>query len=138
MDHHCPWIYNCVGFKNHKYFFLFLFYVTLDCHLIFWTMIKTVRESTDPITPFMSMFMILFGETLACFLGILVTAFFGFHIYLMLKAMTTIEFCEKSMKKSGYNTSVYDQGGALGNMKAVMGPSIFLWLLPLSPPEGDG
>lgn len=29
MDHHCPWINNCVGYRNHGHYLRFLFYVTL-------------------------------------------------------------------------------------------------------------
>mmetsp|Transcript_10249 Transcript_10249/g.26541 ORF Transcript_10249/g.26541 Transcript_10249/m.26541 type:complete len:361 (-) Transcript_10249:120-1202(-) len=139
MDHHCPWIYNCVGFGNHKYFFLLLLYAALDCHFITWTMLESVRASVDSETPFLVMFFLLFGETLAAFIGILVTVFFGFHIWLMLRGMTTIEFCEKSMKlgKDWTGASAYDRG-IYGNITSVLGDNPLLWLLPLSPPSGRG
>merc|ERR1719158_1597002 len=55
----------------------------------------------------------------------------------MLKAMTTIEFCEKSIKRTSYDASSYDRG-ALGNVYAVLGDNPMFWLLPVSPPTGDG
>jgi len=137
MDHHCPWIYNCVGFRNHKYFFLLLFYAVVDTHYITWTMLGSVRNAMDPSTAFMKMFGLLFGETLSAFVGLLITMFFIFHVWLMLKAMTTIEFCEKSAKRVGYGASTYDRG-VLGNIRAVLGDNPLLWLVPVAPPSGDG
>jgi hypothetical protein len=137
MDHHCPWIYNCVGFQNHKFFFLLLLYTFGCSHLIVFTMGESVKRVVDEDSDFAEMFTLVFGETLASFLAVMVTAFFGFHIWLMFKAMTTIEFCEKSMKKVGYSTSPYHRG-VFGDLQEVLGRNPLLWWCPVFDLTGDG
>lgn len=126
-----------MGFRNHKYFMLLIFYTAVDCNIITWTMLDSVRGAISPATSFSRLFSLLFGESLAAFLAMLSTGFLPFHIWLMLRAMTTIEFCEKSMKKSNYDSSVFSRG-VHDNICAVLGDQPLLWLFPLSPPSGNG
>ena len=38
MDHFCPWLNNCIGFHNHKYFYLFILYMATLCVFMLVTM----------------------------------------------------------------------------------------------------
>lgn len=136
MDHHCPWIYNCVGFRNHKYFFLLLIYTVATLQWMTWTMWPTLSKNIESEVPFQSLFLTLFGTTLGGSMALLTTAFLCFHIYLMCGAMTTIEFCEKQGARGAKANPHYR--GVYANICAVLGPNPLLWLLPFSMPSGDG
>lgn len=137
MDHHCPWIINCVGFNNYKYFYLLLLYSCISCWYMAFTMLRSVKNATEPTTEFTSMFLLFFCETMLLFMGTAVTLFFLFHSWLVAQAMTTIEYCEKKIKPGVRFDSQYNRG-LYENFVAVLGPSIWLWLLPVGGPQGDG
>jgi hypothetical protein len=138
MDHHCPWIYNCVGFRNHKFFILLILYSVLDTHFIVWTMSTTVVSSLADCDTLGLVFVILFAETLAALFAFLTTIFFGFHVMLVSQNMTTIEFCEKSTKYSESKSFPKYSRSCCENVKSVLGDLPLFWLVPLSPPSGDG
>ncbi|CAK0860271.1 unnamed protein product [Prorocentrum cordatum] len=133
MDHYCPWVVNCIGHFNYKFFVQFLLYTVLANGIALYALIPTLYVQTFPAgsTAFM------FGcAGLSGLLTVLLAPFLCFHLWLLGKNLTTIEFCEQ-MRDSELFASPYDLG-ILANMQSVFGSNPLLWFLPLGCPLGDG
>ena len=104
MDHHCtsyfhqlfillgPWINNCVGHHNHKYFVLFLFYASIglsDALIGFlWRLTEVFDNFIEDPVPFV---LIMFTFSFVCPVTLGIMMLLSHQIGVLTRNTTTIE-----------------------------------------------
>jgi len=137
MDHHCPFLANCVGFSNYKFFVLFLFYTVLFGSIMvaaggYHIYDRISKADGSSISDNLDYYIVV-AAAFAVIALLLLLPFTLTHFRLVVRNLTTIEHLEKRSRSS----NPFDLGWKR-NFTEVFGSNPFLWLVPVWSSKGDG
>ncbi|XP_015114303.1 palmitoyltransferase ZDHHC15B isoform X2 [Diachasma alloeum] len=137
MDHHCPWVNNCVAYHNYKFFMLFLMYALLYCVFIAATSLQYFIHFWKGELDGTGKFHLLFLFFVSLMFAVSLNSLFFYHCYLILHNRSTLEAFRPPMFRMGKDKDGFSIG-KYNNFQEVFGDNGRLWCLPVFTSLGDG
>ncbi|XP_074706786.1 palmitoyltransferase ZDHHC18 isoform X3 [Strix aluco] len=125
FDHHCPWVGNCVGKRNYRYFYAFILSLSFLTAFIFACVVThlTLRSQRDGFLVTLKTTPASVLELVICFFSVWsILGLSGFHTYLVASNLTTNEDIKGSWsnKRGSEFANPYSHKSILTNCCAVL------------------